>query len=928
MNTALPSLSTARALLGRSSSGAFPRISLWSTLGVLGVISVLTVIWSVLRYQEFVAGQERLLRATVHGTSEQVALLLDEQRRAVDVFIREHGATIATLAADPGGVEAHEAVAEHVRLHFPDHLAFSVADSQGHIDAFLPEGLMGKRCKLDLQAFSVDPARYRVYMHVEGGPETRHYDLMGKWVDGMRSGVFFVSFFPARLTQLLGDNHLPGYTLLLTRDQRVDLAERESHATAEASGDLPNGSFKATVRGSQWQLLGVPDEGLFANKAEDLARQAVMLILAFWVIGMALIASIRRVEHVRQRAERVLSEAYAGLEKQIAQRTSELRGGNERLQREIESRTAVQRQLAEQKEFAETTLSAIGDAVITTDMHGRVTYLNPMAQRLTGWTLAKAVDKPLGEVLRLLDADTEAEMSIPLDRILAGDDAMEPLRGLLLGSDGKRTPVADSCASMLRPGGVRRGAVLVFHDVTVEQRLMNNMRHQASHDPLTGLVNRREFEVRLEAAVKDAAHFGETQSLCFLDLDHFNLVNDTCGHTQGDRLLKQLTTILRHRVKSIDTLARVGGDEFALILKRCDVEQAREVAQRALEEISRFRFECQDRQFEVGASVGIAPIEAGLDVSELLSRADLACRVAKEAGRGRIHIYRESDAELSHRRDAMRMAARLSAALERDSLTLYGQPVLPVQEGGQGYVEVLVRMLDDDGTLVMPSTFIPAAERYGLATRLDRWVIRHAFETYARAGAPEITLAINLSGHSLGDAGLTRYVREQLERHGVPPGHITFEVTESQAVQDLDAALSFVHEMHRLGCRFALDDFGVGVSSFSYLRMLPVDGIKVDGGFVKRMMSDRADHAIVAAVAEIGRVMNISTVAEFVVDAAILDKVRELGIDYAQGYHLGEPVPLEQSLAQALAATNASRSSMRSIRAPAPRDSGTPSLLA
>lgn len=900
MNPASPSLSTARALLGGSSS-VFPRISLWATLGMLVVITALTVAWSVMRYQTFSAEQMRLVRTTVKGTAEQVALLIEDQRRALDVFIQVHGGAIERLNADPSSLEAHEALAAAVRLHFPDHLAFSVARPDGVMDPFLPAGLMGPQCAHDLSAFAQDPLRYRVFMHSSGGVATRHYDLMGKWAQGAGSGVLFVSFLPERLGRLLGENHLPGYTLSLSRGRLTDLSEPRVDTqrlparpvtVAKHSTALPEGSYSAAVRGTEWHLLGVPDETLFSGHVETLARQAVMLVLAFWLIGMALMSSIRRADRVRHRAERVLSEAYANLEKQVTQRTCELRNSNERLQGEIDSRSAMQRQLSDQKEFAETTLSAIDDAVITTDLHGRVTYLNPMAEKLTGWSLDSALEQPLGTVVRLVDAQTEAEVDIPFDRLLAGDDTLQPLRGLLLGTHGKRTPVADSCATILRPGGVRRGVVLVFHDITIEQRLMDTMRHNASHDPLTGLVNRREFELRLESALSHAATFGETQTLCFVDMDHFNLVNETCGHTQGDRLLKQLTSILRHRVKSSDTLARVGGDEFALILRHCDVGQASEVAQRTLEEITRFRFECQGRQFEVGACIGIAPIEPGLSTSELLSRADLACRVAKEAGRGRLHVYRESDAELAQRRDAMRMAARLSAAIENHGLVLYGQPVLPVRDGARGYVEVLVRMRDGGGTLVLPSSFIPAAERYGMASRLDRWVVRAALEAYARCGV-DTPLSINLSGHSLGDTGLARFVRDQLEKNGVPPGNVTFEVTESQAVQDLDSALSFLHEMHRLGCRFALDDFGVGVSSFSYLRMLPVDCVKVDGSFVRRMLSDRADHAIVAAVAEIGRVMNISTVAEFVADEAVLEKVRELGIDYAQGYHLGEPIPLE-----------------------------------
>ena len=425
--------------------------------------------------------------------------------------------------------------------------------------------------------------------------------------------------------------------------------------------------------------------------------------------------------------------------------------------------------------------------------------------------------------------------------------------------------------------------------------------HMAYHDALTGLVNRAEFERRLQHAMnaqKDG--HGAHHALLYLDLDQFKIINDTCGHIAGDALLRALTIDLLQHVRDRDTLARLGGDEFGLLLENCPVDRAREIAERIRETIQSFRFSWKQHSFVIGASIGVVAIDPTCSsVEEALSAADMACYAAKDLGRNRVHLYRRDDAELNRRHNEMQWASRITQAIEENRLCLYQHSIVALNEHEPVYYrEFLVRMVDDEGGLILPNAFIPAAERYNLMQSVDRWVIERVFHCLAIAldhglvTDIEPLCFINLSGASLSDDGLTGFIHQLLKKYRLPPHMICFEITETTAITDFPAATEFVSTIKREGCRFALDDFGTGMSSFSYLKRLPVDFIKIDGSFVKNLRSDPMDYAIIQSIANIAHIGGMRTIAEFVEDEEVMALLRQIGVDFAQGYGIDRPAPV------------------------------------
>ena len=569
--------------------------------------------------------------------------------------------------------------------------------------------------------------------------------------------------------------------------------------------------------------------------------------------------------------------------------------------RDITDRKTVESQLHQERDLAQVTLASIGDGVITTDEAGVIQYINPVAARLTGWPAHQAKGQLITAVYNLQDESTRQALPNPVREVLKHNQLL-PRRehALLLRRRDDSVPVLDTAAPIRSRDGFIIGAVLVFHDVTVTLNLARELSHQATHDALTGMPNRREFERRLQELINRIDDPLAHHVVCYLDLDQFKVVNDTCGHVAGDELLRQVTQLMRGMLRASDTLARLGGDEFGLILQNCPMERAIQVAEHLREAIADFRFGWDGKSFSIGVSVGLVGIDREeRDLSHILASADAACYAAKEAGRNRLHLYQVDDTQLVERQGQMQWVTRLQSALDQDRLRLYVQPILPLhpQPGDQMHYEVLVRLVEDD-KLILPGAFLPAAERYGLMARIDQWVVNNTLawvgDHLRRKGRFDGLLCMNLSGASLSDERFRQSLRATLEQIQLPPATVCFEITETAAVANLSKVVHFIGEVKQLGCLFALDDFGSGLSSFAYLKNLPVDYLKIDGSFVKDIETDPIDLAMVQAINAIGHVMGLKTIAEYVSSEAILERVREIGVDYGQGYHLGEPMPLTQ----------------------------------
>ncbi|MDH3690418.1 MAG: EAL domain-containing protein, partial [Gammaproteobacteria bacterium] len=432
--------------------------------------------------------------------------------------------------------------------------------------------------------------------------------------------------------------------------------------------------------------------------------------------------------------------------------------------------------------------------------------------------------------------------------------------------DGTIRVLRSSGKPFYSPDNAFQGYRGVARDVTEAHYLTRRITYQATHDALTGLVNRHEFERRLERALESARSRSLTHALCFLDLDQFKIINDSAGHIAGDALLKRVAEVLKEQLRSRDTLARVGGDEFALLAENCTTEKAKAIADSLVSTIREFRFVWEGRTFEVGISVGLVPITPQSEsVVQLLSLVDVACYTAKDLGRNRVHVYQETDKEAQSRHSEILRAAELINALERERFRLYCQPIIALHNGSDApaVFEVLIRMLDDENNIVMPSSFIPAAERYGLMSSIDRWVIRNVLGRHASdfMHFPDAGIAINLSGITLNDEGFGEFVKQQLAESVLDAKRVCFEITETTAVRNFDRVTQFIHEMKKVGCMFALDDFGSGLSSFAYLKNLAVDYLKIDGSFIQNFVEDPIDHAITIAINRVGHIKKILTIA-------------------------------------------------------------------
>ncbi len=564
---------------------------------------------------------------------------------------------------------------------------------------------------------------------------------------------------------------------------------------------------------------------------------------------------------------------------------------------DVTERKRAETAMFQAKERAQVTLQSIGDAVITTDSEGRIDYMNPVAESLTGWESREAQGRLMGEVLTVVDESTREAAESPIVRCLREGRLLGLAQHTaLIERRGQEIAIQDSAAPIRDRAGNLIGAVMVFHDVSKERRLHRALHYQASHDALTGLINRREFENRLTAAVDSvredaAAH----QALLYLDLDQFKLINDTCGHPAGDQLLRQITGLLQSRVRNGDTIARLGGDEFGILLASCPLDQALRVAEQLRQAIRDYRFVWQDGVLAVGVSIGLVEITAETPtVASVMSAADVACYSAKDLGRNRVQLYKPDNMPERHRE--MHWVSKLTRAGEEGRFELFYQPIVPIGAGAprREHFELVLRLRDESGVLVAPAEFIPAAERYNVMPSIDRWVVRQALDRVVHrvsSGIAPYTVAVNLSGTSLNDERFLEYLITELSARELAPGAMCFEITETAAISNLGNVVYFMRELKARGCHFALDDFGSGLSSFMYLKNLPVDYLKIDGQFVENVTRDPVDRSMVEAICQIGKAMGIQTIAERVESAEVLAELGRLGVGFAQGYHIARPQP-------------------------------------
>ena len=547
------------------------------------------------------------------------------------------------------------------------------------------------------------------------------------------------------------------------------------------------------------------------------------------------------------------------------------------------------------------TLDAMGESVITVDADGRIDYINLAAAALLGQRVDQVIGKSFPEVASLVDETDRHSLGDPVRKALAtgGRVSMGRRAVLVPAVAGPERSVEISVTPLRVDSKDIVGLVLVMHDTSEIRGLARQMTYQASHDALTGLVNRREFERRLQEAV-DSAQTGDLgHALCYLDLDRFKVVNDTCGHTAGDNMLREVASIIREAVRDSDTVGRIGGDEFALLLSGCPLEKARQIADDVVRSVNEYRFVWKDKIFNIGVSIGL--VEIGRDsgaIEDIMSSADSACYVAKKQGGLHVHVYSAREEASARHSGEIHWLQKLQGALRDDKFELYFQPIVHARAGGlRGpALEVFVRLLGENDQPGPPTAeFIRAAERYRLMPHVDRWVVQAVMAALGRGGLklpPGRSVAVNIAGQTLGDSDFLEFVVDCFDHTGANPSDICFEVTESSVVANLDHAQRFIAVLHGMGCEFALDDFGSGLSSFSTLRKLPMDYLKIDGSFINNLAGDTVNQAMVAAMIELSRSLNFRVVAEQVEDQLSLDTVTDMGIDFVQGFVVGRPQPL------------------------------------
>ncbi len=574
------------------------------------------------------------------------------------------------------------------------------------------------------------------------------------------------------------------------------------------------------------------------------------------------------------------------------------------LSNDITFRKQAEQKLFEEKERAQVTLNSIGDAVITTDANGIIEFMNPTAEKMTSFTLSEAKNQALQHVFKIYNETTLKPVSNPVQQCLEQGRVIGLANHTILENrDGKIFSIQDSAAPIRDRNGEIIGVVLVFNDVTESRRMAREITYHACHDSLTGLVNRRELEQRLNRVLETVVSDDNTHAFCYLDLDQFKVINDTCGHMAGDELLRQLGSILLDIIRKRDTVARLGGDEFAVLMEHCTIKQAEKVANNIRKKIEAHKFIWDGKFFNIGVSIGLVAITpASKSIANILSTADAACYSAKSQGRNRVITYHvDNDDIVSKHYGEIQWVSRINESLKKERFLLHSQAIVAVDPDNNYPLmhELLIRMKDGE-KVISACEFLPAAERYNLSTLIDRWVLDSTKEWFNQnpeyVDHPSCLFTINLSGHSLGNVDFLSYVINQLENDQIRPETLCFEITETATIAHMASAVEFMSRLKELGCKFALDDFGSGFSSFAYLKTLPIDFLKIDGMFVKDIVNDQIAYSMVKSINEIGQIMGMKTIAEWVENQEILGKLKEIGVDYAQGYGINHPQALNNTL--------------------------------
>ena len=549
-------------------------------------------------------------------------------------------------------------------------------------------------------------------------------------------------------------------------------------------------------------------------------------------------------------------------------------------------------------------LDAVSGCVITVNHEHLISYINKAAEKLIGFG-EDYLDQHISYVFNIQDRRGNSIIQDVLS-----DQERFPKRNFQLGQiklityqQGERYINLSTRSILIDDDETSYGIVLVFRDVTADRKIMNTLYRQASQDPLTGLINRSSFERSLEHVLQTATTNNISNTLIYIDLDHFKIVNDTCGHVAGDELLKQVSQIFSRYVRQIDKVARVGGDEFAILLQSCSIERAKSIIESILNDLRSFRFIWQDRNFVVGASIGLVEFDSGIgnSLKALLNVADQACYMAKKLGRDQYHVLSMDKEALVTDPYLINWKEQIEYALKNDGFSLMAQPIVPLQRERLDSIrqyELLIR-LNHDNNSYKPGSFLPAAERLGLMKAIDKWVILHVLERAAKQysvvkpSSIRYRLMINLSTQSVQDENFIDFIKQAFNKSQIPPSLLGFEVSEPVAVANFSAIKKLFNGLKELGCGRVLDDFGSGFSSLSYLRELPVNYLKIDGAFVRNLASNDVDAAMVKAVNQVGKVMNLFSIAESVENEQTLDALRQLGVDFAQGYHCGKPLPFD-----------------------------------